>query len=136
MSALATLKGLAASFEAACTGVSQHIAEWAYPTFDYDARITKGWPMTRLDQALYAVGVYLVIVAVGCARLPRGWKPSQEPKQKADWLTNFKNEPIRIFQALYNLVQVRHCRRRQPRTRVAVMSAALRALCRCCCACS
>jgi len=89
--------------------LSRHVCEWANPNLDYDSRITKGWPMVQLHLALAVVAAYLVLVAVGLYRMPPNWKPSSEPKVKTHWLENFKKEPIRIFQAVYNLVQVLLC---------------------------
>ncbi len=106
MSATKFVSGVLATIAGEADVFARHITGWANPDMKYEDRLTKNWPMVRLDHAAFALAAYTVIVIVGLLRKPRGWKPSAEPKQKANWLDNFKNEPIRIFQAFYNLTQV------------------------------
>lgn len=95
-----------AQLETSAGALAKQVCDWANPALPYASRVTAGWPMTGLDKAILVLAAYAVLVAIGFARIPKGWKPEAEKKKKEHWLENFKNEPIRIFQALYNLVQV------------------------------
>ena len=60
---------------------------------------------------MYAVGAYLLLVAVGLLLRPSNWKSAggdkEAPKtEKASVLKTLFSEPIRIFQLIYNLTQV------------------------------
>jgi hypothetical protein len=87
------------------------LAAWGHPTLDYPARATKGWAMTRLDHALLVVGAYLLLVLVGYAMRPSNWRQLSEASgaKPASLLKLFLNEPIRVFQLVYNTTQVRAC---------------------------
>lgn len=93
-------------FSRVCEEAQRSFITFQNPALDYDTRVVKGWPLVTLDSALYAVAAYLVMVAIGLSQIPAGWKPPAEKPAKGDWLTAFRKEPIRVFQAVYNLSQV------------------------------
>lgn len=113
------------------------LVAYFHPGFDYDARVTKGWPMTQLDSALYALAAYGVLVLVGlilrASSSPATGKAAvdkakKEPtvaesfsagtlsiplsRQTEPRLVNtscFIAEPIKYVMLIYNAVQVSLC---------------------------
>lgn len=108
---------LFSDFRAWSRTTEDKILQWMNPDLPVEERITKGWFMTGLDEMLYAVAAYAVIVLVGMAIMPKAEPKKAEAegeekpkeKKKVDVLADFRAEPIKAFQAIYNLVQVLLC---------------------------
>jgi hypothetical protein len=73
------------------------------PGFVYEKRPTAAWRFMDLHEALYAVAVYAVIVAVGLMRRTK----QTDKKSAVSVAQKFRDEPILILQSIYNVVQVR-----------------------------
>lgn len=72
--------------------------------------VTKDWPLTRLDHCLYVLAGYLVIVVIGLInKANAGPAQKKAKKEKLPLAQAIAKEPIKIFQLLYNLVQVLLC---------------------------
>lgn len=100
---------MAEAFKGWCDSVTAAAMEYFAPELGTPA--TAGWPLTRLDHALYVLAGYLVIVAVG---LYNKASAAGKPKPKADRkkvgvMESFAQEPIKFVQCIYNLVQVLLC---------------------------
>ena len=85
------------------------IVEAVHPGFDYTGRVTAGWPMTRLDHALYALAAYGILVSFGLvARASSKKVVLEKPTKQTPGLSeSFSSEPIKYLIVVYNAVQVR-----------------------------
>jgi hypothetical protein len=98
------MAGVYAAFVSWAEAASRDIVAYAHPGFDYDARVTRGWAGTNLHEALIAVGLYLVVVAIG---LKNYETPKGKPPKEVEGVALMVKEPIRFVQAIYNFTQVR-----------------------------
>ena len=78
------------------------IAEFGNPALAYEARATKDWPLTRLDEALYVVAAYAVLFIYGLLRKPAAaWAGTlkeadkEKPRTWSEVFGTFSKEPIK-----------------------------------------
>lgn len=97
-------------FENWAFATERSLATWLNPSMDFDARVTKGWALTRLDHVIYVLLAYAVVVAIGLARYtPPKEEVKKEKGNKGSLIQLFAAEPIKILQVVYNLTQVGLC---------------------------
>lgn len=103
-------EGPVAPYRQQLDAYGDQIMQLANPDLDVAARPTAGWPMTRFsDAAFVAVGYLLFVFTFApLMKLIFGSAESQDSKSKSV-LRKFLTEPVVIFQAIYNAVQVGLC---------------------------
>jgi elongation of very long chain fatty acids protein 4 len=97
--------------------VGDDILKYFNPDMDINARVTKGWQYSDLDEMIIVAGAYVVFVLFSYLFL----KPSAAPKTQQSGgnkggkapvqsvAAKFAKEPILVLQAVYNLAQVALC---------------------------
>jgi 3'-phosphoadenosine 5'-phosphosulfate sulfotransferase (PAPS reductase)/FAD synthetase len=91
------------TFQTFSIDAERFLANLANPNYNYDQRATKDYPLTSLHDALLITGVYLLIVIYGISR----YESKERESKKVSLFQSFIDEPIKIFQVVYNIVQVR-----------------------------
>lgn len=93
------------------------VLEWFNPDLPYEELGTKGWVGSSFEAFLLANGLYALIIVVGIFLYmsePKKTAGKSERKEKSkqglSWgevVDSFRREPIKCFQVVYNLFQVR-----------------------------
>ena len=94
-------------FDAWAVETGEQILTLANPDLPAAQRATAGWPMTDFREMLAWVVVYGLIVFVGLLLYKKPKKAAKRgPMPWSEVFASFQSEPIKILQAVYNLVQV------------------------------
>lgn len=105
------VQDLLVQFSEAANGFGQQLIAWGNPDIEQGTQATAGWPMTRLDHALYGLLPYLVIVACGvvCYQKPppRDKNAKRPPPKPLSEI--LKADPIKSLMIVYNAAQVFLC---------------------------
>lgn len=89
--------------------LSTTILHFFNPQLSDSERITKDWTLVSLSSALTIVIAYLLFVGIGTVILKAIYGKAEPPSFKGGVIAKFKNEPILILAAIYNLTQVLLC---------------------------
>jgi Ni,Fe-hydrogenase I cytochrome b subunit len=102
-------------YDAWAEKTSTEILTWAHPGLDLAARpeSVRNAPLASFQAMFAFVMLYAVIVFVGMVLYKKPKRAAAGKRVTPSWdevLQSFKKEPVKIFQAVYNLVQVKTCR--------------------------
>ena len=91
---------------------STEILTWAHPEMDLAARpeSVRNAPLASFQAMFAFVVLYAIIVFVGMVLYKKPKASAGGKRETPSWdvvLGSFKKEPVKIFQAIYNVVQVR-----------------------------
>ncbi len=90
---------------------STEILTWAHPDLDLAARpeSVRNAPLASFQAMFAFVILYAIIVFVGMVLYKKPKASAGGKRETPSWdvvLASFKKEPVKIFQAIYNVVQV------------------------------
>ena len=89
-----------------------NLVDWASGGLltDPKKRLTSDWPLSTLESALFVTCAYLLFIA-GFAWVTRSRYGTKEPPSQLgkSVIGKVRDEPIVLFQMVYNLIQVAFC---------------------------
>ena len=99
-------------FDAWADKTSTEILTWAHPELDLASRpeSVRNAPLASFQAMFAFVVLYAIIVFVGMVLYKKPKASAGGKRVTPSWdvvLDSFKKEPVKIFQAVYNAVQVR-----------------------------